>query len=165
MDKTPRAIELQSSQTMRKPLQERIVPLRAKVDANIRKSQSRYKLDCDRHVRKVPSFDTGSYVFLTNPLLRKQPGTSEQTMVQHTNDKLQTRASGPYRIISAQRNGITIDDNCDPYNYLIAPVALAPLHYTHQPSRIIMRIQLYWRLAIRRMKKTPRAWTSMLSRR
>lgn len=50
IDKKPRATDFHSTQAMQKLLQKRIFVLRAKVDANMRKSRSQHKLEYDRNV-------------------------------------------------------------------------------------------------------------------
>lgn len=77
-DQTPNATDIHSTQSMQKLLQNRIIVLCSKLDPNVRKSQSRCKLDYHQRICKKSSFKPGSYVFLENPNFRTVPNATAE---------------------------------------------------------------------------------------
>lgn len=122
---TASVIDNRSGLTMWKLLQERIVALHTKTDADMRKSQARFKLEYDHRVREVPSFIPGSYLFLKNLPMQTLPDASAEVMAEQTYNKLETRVSAPFRIISVQKDKIMIDENGNPRNVSIDRVSHA----------------------------------------
>lgn len=101
---------------MRELLKKRIVALRAKTDPHIRKFQPTHKPEYNRSIRKIPPFTPRAYVILDSPIFRTVPGASTETIAEHkqTYNELQPRTRGPYQIMSAQENTVTIEDNRSP---------------------------------------------------
>lgn len=96
LDKTPSAIDKDSTQLMRKLLQSRSVALRIRADASMQNSKSGCKLNYNRRVRDISFFVQGSYEYFDNKSLGTVSGASAETMAQHKYDKLKLSARGSY---------------------------------------------------------------------
>lgn len=81
---TPGETDYHSTKLMRKLLLNLVVALRAKIYANMRQYQSRYKLEDDPRTSKVPSFTPGTYVFVDSPTLRAVSNAFAKAMEKHT---------------------------------------------------------------------------------
>lgn len=102
----------------------------------MRKTQCTYNNDYNLRLRNIPSFTTGAFVFIDSPTLRTLIDASGEAMTQHTYNKLQADASGPYRIVSVQKHTLTIDDNGNQQTESSNRVANAPSSFSYQLHKL-----------------------------
>lgn len=111
-------------------IQARILALRSKTDEHLRKSQARYKHDYDRRVRETPTFHKGKYVFPDKPPLANVSNSPAEMLAWKPHNKLQSRTTGPFRVVSEQKDTIAIDEEGIPNRVSIDRITHAPLTAT-----------------------------------
>lgn len=73
-------------------------------------NQAQYKSNYDRQVRKVPTFQVGSYIFVNKPSLRTTSRSSASALVSSAYNKLQEWTVRLYRILEKWDSSVTIDE-------------------------------------------------------
>lgn len=93
----------------------------------MRRCQARYKPAYDRQVRKTPSFQADSYVFVDKPPFAANSEASATVRASTTYNKPQQPTSGLYHYLKVGTNTVTIDE------YGVAN-KVSNEHVTHAPN-------------------------------
>lgn len=91
-------------------LQQPILALREKENSHIRKFQASSKSRQDNRVRESPTYVLESCVFINIPPMQANQRTAD-AVVNQTFNELQTRATGPFKMLQVHDRMIEVEDN------------------------------------------------------